>query len=338
MADGGMTADGAATANGTAAPVSAAVPDNVSLPWGAAYHPMKYDLDCVDNVYIQWSNFWFYCGPNMHKCYTPDWCCCNAGFGPGAGGRCEACTPGQPCEHDLALAGSNHWWSYCNWQDGNSHPCYLPLQNSGVSPHKFCCCMPHKKWNGKGCVDSAEPVWSHVIPGSEHWWVCNEWEGYYNCNPYGSTPTPMSLLSSLLSSLCMFCCCCAFCGLCACIKQKQQAGENQSIASSYASKAQACKRDGHETRPQTCASMATRDSSYRQAWICDHCNREFRPGMYEPFYRCEQCSVDFCQDCKQQAAQEGSARPPAAGNFMGQLTGSQYASVPVQPGAEPLNQ
>lgn len=51
-----------------------------------------------------------------------------------------------------------------------------------------------------------------------------------------------------------------------------------------------------QTRPATCAEMGAEYTAI--GWMCDRCDRKMKPGVGEPFQRCDACDLDYCNECR----------------------------------------
>lgn len=240
---------------------------------------------------ISGSDVWLVCGRHQHACPGPRTCCCDAGFQWTDESGCAPCADGT-CADNLPILGSNLWLT-CT--EANYHLCSYPMGESGVR-NEYCCCMPFTQWDALNgmCVASDVPVTLAVIPGSNESWWCGD--AQYACNPY-PTSFPVSDVMIAFKYSCwvvafMLCFVLCFCFLHGMIRVCLQ---NRSRNKELKRRAKVCVVNGHPLVHMTCAMMVSRDRSYHQSWICDHCDQ--RGQAATPFLRCEQCGLDFCQGC-----------------------------------------
>lgn len=145
----------------------------------------------------------------------------------------------------------------------------------------------------KMCVASVVPVTRSEIPDSDGFWFCGEWQ--YSCNPYPTLPSKANTCKSVLMGLLCFCIflpilvwCCFMIRLCFFVI-------NVAPNKKLQKKSKLCLANNHPLVDMTCPVMVSRDRSFQQTWICDHCDR--RENARTPFLRCERCGVDFCRSC-----------------------------------------
>jgi len=296
---------------------------------------------------------WDKCNHRSGRC---DFCgdegfCCRMNFSAEADltGQ-DACFPGEgpPGEHrcvrreevscdavDL-IPESSKWWSCGN----------LPqLQCDYKSKSTYCCCDKAYRWNVNSqlcdvCdghmawVEGGELKGSAVdsCPGHD---VINSTidDGFCHASQHMHSCTKPGGFGIFWLVVGMVCCGCCVC--CACSDQIKAQGHNAA--------ARECQRQGHYTRQTTCTERAQHDSSYREGWYCDLCNKYTRFSD-RPFQRCDACGVDFCDEClvhhggEQQAAApllvQGAVvdRPPLT-NY---AAGTQPRHVSMQLGVQPI--
>lgn len=273
---------------------------------------LTYNHSCEDNRAINGSSSWLSCAHHQHKCSEPVWCCCDRGFQWTDKSGCAPCA-NDTCVDNLPIQGSEYWWS-CS--EAHYHRCSYPMSDSGAS-NKYCCCKPFTQWDPlqKSCVPSVVPVTPSVIPDSDHYWLCDE--SQYACNPYSTALSDYNdawraldvvgtlalrcfsvfiFASIFVFMLFGFCLTLMMIGCCGASAQSFSLRVVKRASNEEAKrKAKECLAHRHPLIHMTCATMVSRDSSYHQSWICDHCDR--RHGASTPFVRCEECGLDFCQSC-----------------------------------------
>jgi len=228
------------------------------------------------------------------------------------------------CVDNIAITGSNWWLSWCSWDDPNSHTCFLPFANSGAR-ERFCCCYPFMHWDleTSACIaDPTHPVEQAVIPGSEQWWHCTSAD-HYQCAPPGTQPYLLFGGNSTLGAAAaggahvIGWICLVFCCMCMCCGGSHEAAKEREYQQHNETAANQCRTNEHELVEMTCAEMGRQDSDYREAWICDSCNCRNAPGQNEPFQRCQECRLDFCESCAQHSGHRGGFLRRAATQTLG---------------------